>query len=371
MTVHAKLSASSAHRWLSCLGSVEAEKDIKESPSIAANEGTAAHELAELVLTRGGSSFHYVDKPLLESGHIVDQEMAENVQQYIDYLTALGGLQFYEEQVSFDQWVPEGFGTSDAIVIKGKTLYVIDLKYGKGIRVDAAENYQLMLYALGAFQEYGNFYNIEKVVLVIVQPRLDHIDEWETDLQSLLKWGAWVSEQAQLIEEGGAPRTPSEKACQWCKAKAVCPALKAHTEKVILSHFEDLDSPNADTLNDEQLRLALENKKLVISWLDAVENLVKLRLESGEKFEGFKLVAGRSLRNWGDSEVAECKLVELLNGDAFEKKLLSVSKAEKALGKNKKLIQDLIVKPEGAPTLAPESDKRPAVNVSINDFEVL
>lgn len=370
MTQHAKLSASGAHRWLECLGSVDAEKNLPNTSSFAADEGTAAHELAELVLNDGGNCHSRIGETLPESQFVVTQEMADYIQQYIDFVTAQGGEQFYEERVDFSEWVPDGFGTSDVITIKGDTIHVIDLKYGKGLQVFAENNPQGMLYALGAYSDYSYMSEFKTVKITIVQPRLDHIDEWEISVTDLLKWGAWVAEQAEIIEQGDAPRSPSEKACQWCKAKATCPALKSYTEKIILSQFDELELSNSDTLNDSQLRQALEAKKLIVSWLDSVESLVKSKLEAGESFEGFKLVAGRSLRKWGDESEAEKALIELLDQDAYEKKLLTPAKAEKVLGKSKaKGIQDLIVKPEGAPTLAPESDKRPSISISVDDFD--
>ena len=371
MTQHAKLSASGSHRWLSCLGSVDAEKSFKDFSSAAAQEGTAAHELAEIVLQNGGNCHALIDKPLIETNtHTVTEEMADYVQEYVDYVTSVGGEQFYEERVDFSEWVPEGFGTSDVIAINGETLDVIDLKYGKGLRVDADENSQGMLYALGAYNEYGMIYSFKTVRIHIVQPRLDHISVWEISIEDLLKWGAWVAEQAQTIQEGGAPRNPGEKQCQWCKAKAACPAIKSYAENIIMSGFDELDSPMPDTLNDDELRAALESKKLIVSWLDAVESLVNERLQKGEAFEGFKLVAGRSLRKWGDEEAACDTLEACLGNEAYERKLLTPAKAEKALGKTRaKDIQDLIVKPEGKPTLAPESDKRKSILISVDDFD--
>jgi hypothetical protein len=371
MAQHAKLSASGAHRWLTCLGSVDAEKGIKDASSANADEGSAAHELAEIVLEKGGCAHDHVGNFLIEMNtHVVTEEMADYVQQYVDYVASVGGVQFYEERVNYSDWVPEGFGTSDVIAINGDTLDIIDLKYGKGVQVFAEENPQGLLYALGAYSEYGFIYDFNTVRIHIVQPRLDHIDVWEISVKDLLKWGAWVSEQAQRINEGNAPRTPGEKQCQWCKAKATCPALKSYTEAIIMSGFEELDTPNPDTLNDSQLRKALESKKLIESWLTAVEKLVNERLQKGEAFPGFKLVAGRSLRKWEDEVDAIIKLDLLLGEQAYEKKLLTPAKAEKVLGKAKaKEIQDLIIKPEGKPTLAPESDKRKSISISVDDFE--
>lgn len=373
MAIHARLSPSSAHRWLNCPGSVNAEKGLVDKGSANAREGSAAHELGELVLANGGSCFDWECKPLIEyNERIVDREMASNVQEYVDYVKGLGGEQRYEVGLDYSQWVNEGFGTSDAIALVGKTLYVVDLKYGKGLQVFAEKNEQGMLYALGALNEYS-FADIEKVVIVIVQPRLDHIDEWETTPEELFKWGEWVSQRAEMCEDDNAERVPGEKQCQWCKAKATCPALKNYTEQVMLASFDNLDDqPSVNKLTDAQLRAALDAKKLVTSWFDAVETYVTDKLNNGESFGGYKLVAGRSLRQWGDEQEAAKALEAEVGDEAYSKKLLSPAQAEKLLGKKRKdLLEPLIVKPEGKPTLAPESDKRPAVSISVNDFEDL
>lgn len=373
MAIHAKLSPSSAHRWLNCPGSVKAEEGLSDKGSFNALEGSAAHELAELVLSQGGSCFDWEGKQLIEYNEFtVDREMASNVQEYVDYVRGLGGEQRYEVGLDYSQWVNDGFGTSDAIALVGKTLYVVDLKYGKGLQVFAENNEQGMLYALGALNEYS-FADIEKVVIVIVQPRLDHIDEWETTPEELFKWGEWVSQRAEMCEDDNAERVPGEKQCQWCKAKATCPALKNYTEQVMLASFDNLDDqPSVNKLTDAQLRAVLDAKKLVTSWFDAVETYVTDKLNNGELFEGYKLVAGRSLRQWGDEQEAAKTLEAEVGDEAYSKKLLSPAQAEKLLGKKRKdLLEPLIVKPEGKPTLAPESDKRPAVNISANDFEDL
>lgn len=376
MTAHAKLSASGSARWLACPGSVAAERGIADSSSPAAQEGTAAHELGELVLIGGGNCEDWLGKQLPENNEwVVTQEMADAVQVYVDYVRNLGGEQAYEIRVDFSDWVPEGFGTSDAIVITNEddvcVLNICDLKYGKGIRVDAEDNSQGLLYALGAYNDYAMFYDIKRVVIAIVQPRLDHISEWGISTADLLKWGEWASSRADMCLEPEAVRVAGEKQCQWCKAQAKCPAQKQHAERIAMVDFDDVSEQKpVNTLTDDELRKALEGKKLVLSWLDAVEKLVVERLSAGEGFDGFKLVAGRSVRQWGNEAEAEKALADMLGDNAYTKKLLSPAQAEKSLGKAKaKDIAEYVVKAEGKPTLAPESDKRKAVNITANDFD--
>lgn len=372
MTAHAKLSASGSHRWLNCPGSVNAENGISDRKSIHADYGSMAHELAELTLNQGGSAFDWEGKRLVEwNAEPVEREMCAYVQEYVDYVKQLSGVQMYEVQVDFSPWVPEGFGTSDTIAFVDNTLHVVDLKYGKGVKVYAQDNPQGVLYALGALNDYGDFHDFDRVRITIVQPRLDHIDEWELSKSDLLKWGEWISQRAEEALKPDAERVPGEKQCLWCKAKAKCPALEKMTHKVIAAEFDDLESlEDPSTLSDKRLAEILGAKKLIESWLSAVEDYLKERAESGEHVEGFKLVAGRSIRQWGDTAAAEQKLIELLDADAYERKLLSVAKAEKLLGKKRAAeLSDLIIKPSGKPALVPESDPRKAINVSADDFD--
>lgn len=371
---HAKLSASGSHRWLACPGSVVAEAGMKDSTSQFAAEGTAAHELAELVLTEGGNAFEWEGRQLPESNAFtVTREMAAYVQEYVDYVKGLGGLQMYEERVDFSPWVPEGFGTSDAICITGDTLRTVDLKYGKGLQVDAENNTQGLLYALGAVNEYGAFYDFERVVIAIVQPRLDHISEWEISRADLMRWADWIKERAELAASGQGERVPGEKQCRWCKAKATCGALETYTHEIIATDFDHLgDMQSPDDIGGERLSRIIAAKPLIVSWLDAVETHAKEMLESGESVPGYKLVAGRSVRQWSDAEQAERTLTELLGDEAYERKLLSVAKAEKALGKKRVgEIAELVFKPSGKPTMVPEDDNRPALGVIADDFDCI
>ena len=373
MSAHAKLSASGSHRWLNCPGSVKAESSLPDKDSFASSEGTAAHELAEHCLVNSVHADSLIGQTF--NGFIVDNYMSSYVQQYVDYVKSFSGEHMYEQRVDFSGHVPKGFGTCDALIFqRNGTLRVIDLKYGQGVKVYAENNSQAMLYALGAYEDYNMVFDIEHIEIAIVQPRLDHIDEWSISVKELLSWAQTVKTKAKQCLTDDAPRVPGESQCKFCKFKAQCPEQKALTENTLLVMFDDIE-PSAlkspDGLTDEQLALALHNKKLIEGWLSAVESHIRDRLESGTGFKGYKLVEGRSLRKWGNEEEAATALSELLDEDKlYTRKLISVAQAEKILGKTKKAeINDLIVKPSGAPTLVPESDKRPSINIQINDFD--
>lgn len=366
--LHAKLSASGSAKWFLCAGSVKAEEGIPNKSSIFADEGTAAHELAEMCLTSGKQASDFEGDVLPESNAFtVSPEMTGFIQQYVDYVRGIKGTMFIEQQVDFSHIAPEAFGTADAIVINGDAMHVIDLKYGKGIPVSAVENTQGILYALGALNDYGMIYNIKAITLVIVQPRLDNISEWTISVDDLARWGERLKQAAELALTDNAPRTHGEKQCQWCRAKATCPTLKNYAEGVILSQFDDLNIKNPDTLTDGQLFDALEAKKLVNSWFEAVEQLVTDRLATGGAFAGYKLVEGRSNRAWADEQQAVTALADTLGADLYTRKIISPTQAEKVLGKSKvSMLDGLVTKPPGAPTLVPESDKRPSIIASFD-----
>ena len=373
-TQHARLSASSASKWLNCPGSIQAEENIVEKPSKFALEGTSAHSLAELCLVNNREAKSYLNQTIPETGWKVDEEMAQYVQNYIDYVESIKGNRMVEVRVDFSTWVPDAYGTSDIITIDNNTLHIIDLKYGQGIRVDADDNSQLKLYALGAIADFGYLYDIETVMLHIMQPRLDHISVFEISAVDLLVWGDYVKTRASLCDMPNAPRVAGESQCRWCKAKAICPELMRLTESATLADFTDISvSPKSpDKLSDRDLRFALENKNLIISWLDAVENLAFERLTAGENFPGFKLVHGRSSRSWADPQEAEQVLFEELGEALFApKKIITAPQAEKLLGKKKiGLLDGLVSKHEGKATMVPESDNRQEISSGhISDFD--
>jgi hypothetical protein len=375
MTAHAKLSASGSHRWLACPASVEAERSIADKSSPHAFEGTVAHELAEVALKSNTDADEWVGKVMPETHAEITQEMADHVQEYINYVRyhiPPNAYAAYEVRVDFSDWVPEGFGTCDALIIAGDTMHVIDLKYGQGVQVSPVDNSQGMLYALGAYAQCAGIVDIQKIIITIVQPRCnpDIFESWEISIEQLLAWGEYAKSRALMCGLPDAEFNPGEKQCQWCKAKATCTALAAFTSDVIMNQFDEVEELTpVNRLTDEQLGKALSAKKLIISWLDAVEDVVVERLGSGVAFDGYKLVAGKSNRQWSNEGAVENDIYELLGEDAYTKKLVSPAQAEKIVGKKRASeIAKFVVKPQGRPTLAKSDDPRPAVNITADDF---
>ena len=367
---HSPFGPSSFHRRLACPGSYQAEKDLPNVTSPYAEEGTTAHELAEYCLKHNVNTDE-IDGMLNDEK--INEEMTECIQEYVNYVRSLGGYQEYEQIVYYDEYIQDGFGTADAIVTVNNDIHIIDLKYGKGVAVDAENNPQGMLYALGALLERSLLQEFEKVIIHIFQPRIGNISVWETTPEYIFKWADEIKDKIQECLIDNPPRIAGESQCRFCKAKPTCHAIATRTENALKQELHDLNArpKPPENLTEEDLKFILNQKKLITDWLNSVESHVKERMLQGHAFEGFKLVAGRSNRKWNDEAKAEKKLNALLGKTkSYTKKLLSVSQAEKALGKdNKKKIENLIVKPKGAPTLVPDTDKREALSfVTSDDF---
>lgn len=369
--VHAKLSASGAHRWLNCPGSIVLEEGFEDSGSDYAREGTLAHSVAELKLQKyfvkgiGPKTFSKAMGAFKE-----DPSWAPEMDKYTDvYFDEIKrrALTYpsspyvsIEERVDFSAWVPEGFGTCDCIMIYGDTLQVADLKYGKGVPVSPEENPQLMLYGLGAYRAYSLLYKIDRVVLTIIQPRLDSILDWEISAKDLLAWGDSIKDRAKEAFEGSETLAQGDH-CRFCRAKSRCP----ERAKVMFAKVEELKPHMAQDLalvsNQDLSRYMLEAKGLV-DWIKDLEEEALATILAGEEVPGFKAVEGRSVRKFKDQDQA-FGLLEAQGFDEailYERKPLSLSKLEKIVGKKDfaDILGDQIVKPQGKPTLVEESDKR-------------
>lgn len=376
MTAHAKLSASGSSKWLNCPGSVQAESTIPNISSKYAEEGTLAHELADQCLSSGINAEKYIGKTIIAysgdklSEFIVDVTMARFVQEYLDYVRSFENehTQLYtEDRVDFSNIVPEGFGTMDAAIIDYKTgvCHIFDLKYGQGVEVTAEGNTQGLLYATGFYNEMKCLEVIKSFVIHIVQPRKYATSSWSVTLDQLEAFGVEAKRKAEEALKPDAVRVPGEKQCEFCRAKANCGALDKFTSSIISNDFENLE--DKQDLSEERIKQILDNKKLIESFLKAVEDRALETLMQGGNVLGYKLVQGRSNRVWADG--AENELIAKLGDDAYEKKLIGITAAEKKLKKAE--VDKLTIKPVGKLTLAPESDKRPAAKAISDDFDNL
>lgn len=364
MSEHAKLSPSGAHRWMRCPASLLLEQQFPDKGSVYADEGTKAHDLAARILE--GQTVFGADENIPE-------EMFEHVMDYVKLVGeyATDGTLLVEQRVQFSEFigVPDSFGTSDAVILHPNTLTIIDLKYGMGVKVDAIENEQLMLYALGCLYEFGWFGEFQEVRMVIHMPRLNHVSEYVIPTTQLLEFAEKAREAAAVALTDNAPFNPGEKQCRFCKAKASCEALKQEVAiTVSAASAEDFDNITPVVPEEpDVLALVMSKVDMIEKWCKAVRAEVERRLVAGEPVPGYMLVEGRlGPRKWSDEDavVEACKRAGLEEENIFERSLISPTKAEKLLKKDKALwseLQTLTTRSPGTPSVAPATDKRPAI----------
>ena len=362
---------SNLDRRLACLGSAQAESGLVDTGSIYADEGTAAHEVGAKCLEENIDAKACIGQKFYK-GIICDAEMANAVQEYIDTVRENPGHLMVECKLDLSPWIEEGEGTSDAVNIAGKTLYVGDLKYGQGVQVDAKDNPQLMMYALGTLHTYSHLLDdIENVHLTIYQPRKHHISDAQYTVEELMAFGETVKEATKLAREANAPKTPGKKQCQFCKAKHVCRDLAEYNVKLMQGKFDDLTKPlepqPVDDLDLATVAKILKEVDLITGWVKALETRAMQNAMAGIEVPGFKVVDGRGSRNWVNDEepIHLFKKKRVKIDDFMPRKLLSVAQAEKLIGKKKffEIYDPLVTKVKGRPQLAPVEDKRPAIVV--------
>lgn len=374
---HAKLSASGASRWATCPGSVQMEDGIPDKESIYAQEGTLAHEMSELKLK------HYLDPKgfgkrklnaaikKLKENELYQAEMDSYTDTYVDFIKEKA-LSFssnpyieIEKRVDFSRWVNGGFGTCDCVLIHGSTLSIIDLKYGKGVPVSSEQNEQLILYALGAYDAFNLIYNLDKIELNIVQPRINNFSTWEISLTELLLWGDYFKVQAEKALGGNGELVPSAKACKFCKARDIC---TARAENNLSLESEIKLKPNE--IPKDKLYEYISRGEDIAKWVADLKAYALDMCLKGEDVKGLKAVAGRTSRSWTNQDEAINKLIEGGIDEAiiYDKVPLTLAKLEKALGKQQftTLVGDMVVTSEGKPTLVFENDKRPAITNTVN-----
>ena len=374
---HASLSASGASRWLACPPSVRLSEQYEEATSVFAKEGTFMHELSELYLSYELKQMTkaQLNKKLkqMKQNEFYNSEIEQAVQTYVDVVTekmnearatSKDPLILIEEKVDFSTWVPDAFGTGDVILIYGNRLEVIDLKGGKGVKVAAVENPQMRLYALGALNNFGVLYDIESVLMTIVQPRLDNISTDEMQVEELLEWAEEVVKpKAELAFKGEGDFLAGEH-CRFCKVKATCRARAEENLKLACMDFQ-----KPPLLTDDEVVEVLTSIDQLLSWAkDVQEYAFTMAMNENKQWTGMKLVEGRGSRKYSDENaVVEALTAAGYDGDVIYKKSLNtITTLEKELGKKafQELLGPLITKAPGKVKLVPEEDKRPEIKAS-------
>lgn len=378
-TKHAPVSASSSEMWMNCTKSVRfGEKFDPPAVSEAAAEGTVAHALAEHHLTKMLQGKRVTTPKAIREDPLYKPAMEEHVATYCDViLETMTEMQkagadpiiYLEQELDLSDWIPEGFGTSDCILIGNGVLHIFDFKYGKGVPVGAEENSQLKLYALGAIKEFECLYDIKECVLHIIQPRLDSITDWSVSRDVLEKWGTFIVKPlAKQAYDGEGEFNPGETQCRWCRAKNRCRAYNQYLLDVCQMRFDDLDEHERDPneLSDAEIVELLKSLDEIKRWASSVSDYaLDQALNHGVHFPGYKLVEGRSTRKIVD----EAEVINVLDSNGFTTdktcKLKGITDLEDLVGKKElqELIGDKIIKPQGKPVLVPETDKRPEYTV--------
>ena len=376
---HALLSPSAAHRWMNCTAAPLLEKDVEDKGSTFAEEGTLAHAYCAKKLKEFlGLS---VDEEKAEIAQLDEQYHSGEMDEYTDTYKTIVLEKFnaaraktkdaqllVEVKLDFSHYVPDAFGTSDAIIIADGVMEVIDFKYGKGVKVSAVENPQMMIYALGAWDLFNFEYDIRKVRMTIVQPRIDNLSEFELDAADLINWAVDELQPKANEAYAGGKQKPGNW-CQFCKVKANCKALSSMCIEAQQAN-PDPRKISKEVMESTILPLLSTFK----TWLTGVEEYSLEQALSGVQYQGFKIVEGRSIRKITNSTA----VMELLGKEGFAKEayikpteLRSITDLEKLIGKKRfgAICAEYINKPQGKPTLVPESDKRPAFNQAADDFK--
>lgn len=379
---HAVLSPSAASRWMACTPSARLELKFPDTAGDFAKEGTLAHEIGETLLQFATGQIELDEETkrldIAKKSPLYCDEMLDYADGYASFVwerfqvaqqTTIDAVLRIEEKIDLRAYVPEGFGTGDAVILADGTMEIIDLKYGKGVRVSAENNKQMMLYALGALDMFGFMYAVHTVRMIIYQPRLDNISVWEIDADELEAWGLnELKPRAEMAFTGAGEFEPGTH-CRFCRAKAQCRVL---AEKNIEVGKHESDDPALMT--PDEVAAVLAEVGGIKNWVAAVEEYALQAALDGKRFPGFKLVEGRSNRKYAD----EAAVAKTLTDNGYQSSaifepatLKTITNMEKAITKKAftALLSDLIVKPQGKPTLVPADDKRQEWNSAADDFK--
>ncbi|SHH58722.1 DUF2800 domain-containing protein [Clostridium grantii] len=370
MPKHALLSASSSHRWINCPPSARlcAEHDNKSSSY--AQQGTDAHSLCQYKLEKAlGISTQDPTKNL----EYYDMEMENCADEYASFILeqieevkhhCSDPLVLIEQRLDFSKYVEEGFGTGDCVIVADGILQAIDYKHGLGILVSAEKNSQMMCYALGALELFDGIYDVAIVKMTVFQPRKGNISTYTLSREELLKWGNEVLSPIAKLAYVGEGEFKAGGHCQFCKIKSTCRKRAEYNLELAKYDFE-----MPDTLDSTEIEVILSKADNLVAWVNDIKEYALREALSGTKYDGFKIVEGRSTRKYTD-EQAVAEAVNLAGCNPYEQKLLGVTAMTSTLGKKKfeEILGNLIYKAPGKPTLVREGDKRPAMNTAQNDF---
>ena len=371
MAKHAYLAASASHRWLKCPPSARLCAQEEDRGSPYAQQGTDAHELCQYLLE---SALGRDCRDPTNNLTWYDGEMQEAAEGYRDFVleqiadarkTCPDPLVCVEQVLDFSKWVEHGFGTGDCVIVADDLLHVIDFKYGVGVLVEAEDNSQLKLYALGAIDAFGDLYDIRRVRLSIYQPRRANISSWEMTKDDLLAWAENVLAPIAKLAYAGEGQYAAGDHCVFCKAKATCRARAEYNLELA-----KLEMAEAPTMSPEEISEILPRIDSLVSWAEDVKAYALRQALCGTRFPGWKLVEGRSNRRFTDEALA-ARIAEDAGFEPWERKLLGISALQKQMGRKQfdELLGSLVTKPPGKPVLAPETDKRPIYNTAQTDFE--
>lgn len=409
---HSVFAPSASKMWLSCSGSLIPNLLAADSAGFDAAQGTVAHAVGEEWLRSGYRPTHRVGEVVKVVEHdktfeiTIDDTMLDYVSEYVAWCRELPGVHLVEVRVDFSDLtpIPNQGGTSDHIALQPRVLTITDLKYGVGVQVFAEDNTQGLLYAYGAFRKYDELFDFDEIVIRICQPRLSHFDTWRISREQLLEFAKYARKRAYAAWEPDAPRTPTKEGCLWCRVKAGCAANAVLQERLLDGVFDNLEAPvtveeerrlkedldgglyymkrrDIRALTTEQMASLLPFRKAAESWWKNLDEELERRCINGEHVPGYKLVESRTNRAFRDEDEAGMTLVDagVPFDSVYPRGMISPAQSEDALRKagiEKKaipeILEPLVTKPKGKPTMAPLSDKRPAIeSVIASSFDNL
>lgn len=371
---HAKLGPSSAHRWLNCTPSAHLEREFEDRSSEAAAEGTAAHALAEYKVLKalGKPVTRPVSQYDCEEMEGYTDDYAQFVMESLEEAKQLCSdpIILIEQRLDLTCYVPDSFGTGDCLIVADHLLHVTDLKYGKGVLVEAENNPQMMLYALGALRLFDGLYDIDTVAMTVYQPRRDNVSTWTITVDELLAWAEeLLKPKAALAYEGEGEFIPGPW-CTFCKASVKC---RARAEaKLQLAQYEFAKPP---LLTDEEIEEILAKLDDLTKWASEIVTYAQdAAINHGKRWNGYKLVESKTNRKYTDED----SVIEAAKAagytDIYRMSLIPITEMEKLMGKKKftTILGGLVHKPQGKPTLVPVTDKRPEIITTgaAEDFKI-